>query len=174
MALEFINDAISLSGLTGSKVKCEVIGQYYPFWWNITSGGEKVNHSWATSIVELDAATGEVYIKDIKTTVLGSAGHALELKNNHPNTGNLKVVLVEKDLQCFDHLKKVINRRWNNVDLKMAEGPVSKNLSNVYLFNKELDEALKSTPLPEHPDYERANEFLIRARRAAALPEYGP
>jgi hypothetical protein len=41
-------------------------------------------------------------------------------------------------------------------------------------LHKELDEALKSTPLPEHPDYERANEFLIRARRAAALPEYGP
>src|SRR5262249_48858208 len=35
-------------------------------------------------------------------------------------------------------------------------------------LHKELDEALTSTSLPEHPDYERANEFLIRARRLAA------
>jgi uncharacterized protein len=32
-------------------------------------------------------------------------------------------------------------------------------------LHRELDDALKSTPLPEHPDHERANEFLIRARR---------
>ncbi len=37
MALEFEGDAISLSGLTGSKLKSEIIGEYYPFWWNITS-----------------------------------------------------------------------------------------------------------------------------------------
>jgi uncharacterized protein len=36
----------------------------------------------------------------------------------------------------------------------------------------ELDSALDATPLPEHPDYERANQFLIRARRAAAAPGY--
>lgn len=36
----------------------------------------------------------------------------------------------------------------------------------------ELDEALRTTGLPEHPDYERANELLIRARRMAASPEY--
>jgi predicted nucleotidyltransferase len=39
-------------------------------------------------------------------------------------------------------------------------------------LHKELDEALRSTQLPEHPDYERANGFLIRARRFAASPEY--
>ncbi len=39
-------------------------------------------------------------------------------------------------------------------------------------LHRELDEALQSTELPEHPDYQRANEFLIRARRIAALPEY--
>ena len=39
-------------------------------------------------------------------------------------------------------------------------------------LHRELDEALKSTSLPEHPDYQRANEFLIRARRIAASPEY--
>ena len=39
-------------------------------------------------------------------------------------------------------------------------------------LHRELDDALTSTSLPEHPDYERANEFLIRARRVAASPEY--
>ena len=39
-------------------------------------------------------------------------------------------------------------------------------------LHKELDEALRSTSLPEHPDYRRANDFLIRARRIAASPEY--
>jgi predicted nucleotidyltransferase len=39
-------------------------------------------------------------------------------------------------------------------------------------LHKQLDDALTSTPLPEHPDYERANDFLIRARRIAASQEY--
>jgi len=40
-------------------------------------------------------------------------------------------------------------------------------------LHRELDVALEQTTLPEHPDYDRANEFLIRARRVAASPEYG-
>jgi predicted nucleotidyltransferase len=40
-------------------------------------------------------------------------------------------------------------------------------------LHRELDQALESTLLPEHPDYQRANDFLIRARRIAASPEYG-
>ncbi len=40
-------------------------------------------------------------------------------------------------------------------------------------LHRELDQALQSTELPEHPDYERANDFLIRARRVAASAEYG-
>jgi hypothetical protein len=39
-------------------------------------------------------------------------------------------------------------------------------------LHRELDDALNSTQLPEHPDYERAENFLIRARRMAVLPEY--
>jgi hypothetical protein len=42
-----------------------------------------------------------------------------------------------------------------------------------FALHKELDEALSATSLPEHPDYQRANDFLIRARRIAASPEYG-
>jgi hypothetical protein len=40
-------------------------------------------------------------------------------------------------------------------------------------LHRELDQALQSTELPEHPEYERANEFLLKARRIAASPEYG-
>jgi len=34
-------------------------------------------------------------------------------------------------------------------------------------LHKEFDRALEETNLPERPDYERANEFLVRARRQA-------
>jgi uncharacterized protein len=40
-------------------------------------------------------------------------------------------------------------------------------------LHRDLDQALQSTDLPEHPDYERANDFLVRARRTAASSEYG-
>ncbi|HXS98113.1 MAG TPA: nucleotidyltransferase domain-containing protein [Candidatus Limnocylindrales bacterium] len=39
-------------------------------------------------------------------------------------------------------------------------------------LHKELDDALSATKLPEHPDYERANTFLLHARRLAAGPGY--
>ena len=144
MALEFVQDAICLSGLTGSKLKCDVIGAYYPFWWNITSGGQRANHDWPTAIVELDAATGEVYIEDIKETILGSSGHALDLKCSNPNTRKLKVILVERDAHCYSHLKNVVSKRWGNVDIKLAEGPIQFNSSNIYLLNMELDRALSN------------------------------
>lgn len=34
-------------------------------------------------------------------------------------------------------------------------------------LHRELDDALGETRLPDHPDYDRANDFLIRARRHA-------
>ena len=39
-------------------------------------------------------------------------------------------------------------------------------------LHRELDNALAATSLPDHPDYERANQFLMSARRLAANPEY--
>ena len=39
-------------------------------------------------------------------------------------------------------------------------------------LHRELDAALEGSRLPDHPDYERANRFLIHARRTAASPEY--
>ena len=141
--LGFVGDAISLSGLTGTKLKCDVVGEYYLFWWGITSGGPRQEHRFSTAIVELDAATGEVYIKDTKETVLGSAGHGLGLKVNTSQTENLKVVLIEKDPSCYSHLKNVIRRRWSIISIDEAEGPISSNTSNIYLLNMTLDDALE-------------------------------
>jgi len=143
LPLGIVGDAISLSGLTGTKLKCDVIGDYYPFWWGITSGGPRRMHRFPTSIVELDAATGEVYIEDTGETVLGSAGHALELKVNTRHTENLKVICIEKHPGCYSHLKNVIRRRWPRIPIDEAEGPIESNTSNVYLLNMILDEALE-------------------------------
>ena len=55
----FVGDAISPSGLTGTELKCDVIGSYYPFWWKITSGGKNLQYEKPRAIVELYAATGE-------------------------------------------------------------------------------------------------------------------
>jgi predicted nucleotidyltransferase len=38
-------------------------------------------------------------------------------------------------------------------------------------LHKEFDESFERTTLPEKPDYERANEFLIRARRLSVAEE---
>jgi three-Cys-motif partner protein len=97
--------------------------------------------------VELYAATGEDYVKETKETILGSSGHALELKVNHLNdasvdTSNLKIILIEQDSTCYGLLKRVISRRWPNVPLPQAEGPIRDDASNIFLFNKGLDEAI--------------------------------
>lgn len=147
MPLEFVGDAISLSGETGTQLKCEVIGSYYPFWWKITSGGKSGEYQKLTAIVELNAATGEDYIEDTGEIVLGSSGHAMELKVNHLgdneiDTTHLKVVLIEEDVECYNRLKRVIKRRWPNVPIKEAEGPLQSNFSNIYLLKMTLDDAL--------------------------------
>lgn len=142
--LEFVGDAISLSGLAGTKLKCDVLGSYYPFWWNITSGGPRANNAYETAIIELHAGTGEVYIRDLKQTVLGSSGHALELKaSRSPESNNLKIVLVEENAECCMHLKNVIRRRWPEIPVDKIEEPWAGNISkNVYLLNRSLDEVL--------------------------------
>jgi predicted nucleotidyltransferase len=40
-------------------------------------------------------------------------------------------------------------------------------------LHRTLDAALETTELPEHPDYDRANQFLLRARHIAASQGYG-
>jgi three-Cys-motif partner protein len=154
--LEFVNDAICLSGLAGTKLKCDVIGTYYPIWWSITSGGPTKKHPWKTGIVELNAGTGEVYIKDLEQTVLGSSGHALELKaSKSPMTHNLKVVLVEENSECCRRLKNVIKRRWPQIQVDRIKGPWAGDIFNdVHLLNQTLDEALpKVTQVPGNVVY---------------------
>jgi three-Cys-motif partner protein len=146
--LEFVGDAICLSGLTGTKLKCDVIRDYYSFWWGITSGGASRDYSFNTAIVEMNAATGEVFIEDTSETVLGSSGHSMELKiGKHPDTRNLKIVLIEEDQGCYAHLKNVVSRRWPSVSISEAEGPPDTNTSNFFLIKKKLDEALETISL---------------------------
>jgi hypothetical protein len=38
-------------------------------------------------------------------------------------------------------------------------------------LHRQFDRAFQETALPERPDYERANEFLIKARRLAMEQE---
>ena len=142
--LEFHGDAICLSGVAGTKLKSDIVGAYYPFWWSITSGGHNADYGYETAIIELHAGTGEIYIKDLDEIILGSAGHALELKSSRlPDTRRLKIVLVEENRECCDHLKNVIGRRWPNIPVDRIEGPWASDISQyVYLLHRSLDDVL--------------------------------
>lgn len=142
LPLEFHNDAICLSGGTGTELKSEILGSYYPFWWKITSGGGSVGYLKPTAIVDMDAATGEVYLKDKDETVLGTAGHALQLKLGGQNTEKLKVILVERDDECYARLRRVIHRRWSQLPLEEAEGAPENNTTGVYLLHTKVDDAI--------------------------------
>ncbi len=73
MPLEFINDAIVLSGVFGTQLKSKIIHDYYNLWWSITSGDKSVEYEYPTSIIEMNAASGEIFIKETGQTILGSA-----------------------------------------------------------------------------------------------------
>ncbi|MDG7036542.1 MAG: three-Cys-motif partner protein TcmP [Nitrososphaerota archaeon] len=131
-----------LSGMTGTKLKCEILGKYYQTWWSITSGGEAKKNRLPTSIVELNAGTGEDYIEESGETILGSSGHALQLKLDNDTTSKLKIFLVEDNPDCYIHLKRVIRHRWRDFNFDKVEGEPESNDSGVYLINKSLDEAI--------------------------------
>ena len=118
--LEFHNDAIVLSGSTGTQLKSDIIGKYYKKWWEITSGGPSKDFRYITTIIEMNAATGEVYIEDMDKTVLGSSGHALQLRHDC-NKRSLGIVLVEEDNKCLAALERVIKKRWPNLSYSMFE-----------------------------------------------------
>ncbi|MCU1239116.1 MAG: hypothetical protein JWP63_7083 [Candidatus Solibacter sp.] len=69
-------------------------------------------------------------------------------------------------LRVDEYRERLLAIRWGEVPWEEVE---RWRLS----LHAELDAALGSTRLPADPDYERANAFLIRARRMAAAPEYG-
>jgi len=128
--LNFVGNAIELSGETGTKLKSEIISAYYKLWWTITSGGASKNYRYTTTIVEMNAATGENFLSDSKAIILGSSGHAIELKNN-PDTSNLIIILIEENSKCYSRLKNVIKERWPTIR-------TSENLDiegDVYLSN---------------------------------------
>jgi len=137
--LEFVGDAIVLSGETGTKLKTAIIGDYYEFWWGITLGGKRSNYMLPTAIIDLYAATGEIFIRETKETILGSAGHALNLKSNRKeDTQNLSIVIVEENLECFNHLKNVLKRRFR---INIEE--ISQYINGVSVLNYPKDEVLE-------------------------------
>jgi len=136
--LKFFEDAIELSGETGTKLKSEILGAYYPLWWYITSGGPNNLHNNPTAFIEMNAGSGENYITDTKTTILGSSGHAIEVKARSPSSP-LKIILVERDHDCYYHLKQVISKRWPN--LQWTED--NDEDSDIYLLNTNTDNAIR-------------------------------
>lgn len=143
--LKFHGDAIVLSGTTGTKLKCQILGMYYPLWWSITSGGMAKKYSNPTAIVEMNAGSGEDYIEETEETILGSSGHALTLKAGQislptvqsPDMSNLKIILVEENAECYEHLKNVIKRRWP----PLIQGTSDK--TGVYHLNYDLKKAIE-------------------------------
>ena len=141
--MQFKDHAVVLSGETGTKLKCEILKGYYPLWWSITSGGPNRDFRLPTSIIEMNAGTGLDYIEDTGETILGSSGHALQLKlEDERDTSKLKVVLVEEDSECFSHLKEVIKERWSSLDLEQALSEINSNDNSVYLLEKQPTAAL--------------------------------
>jgi three-Cys-motif partner protein len=142
LGVEFHEDAIVLSGETGTKLKCDIIGEYYPIWWSITSGNESRNFGNPTAIIEMNAGTGLDYIEDTGEEILGSSGHALRLKFNGLNTENLQLVLVESDAECFRHLKAVIAERWPQVNIEQAISPPPLNKTKICLVRDNPADAI--------------------------------
>ena len=138
--LDFKGNAIMLSGVTGTKIKSEILGSYYRVWWTITSGGRNFGYSQQTAIVEMNAATGETYLEDIDKKILGSSGHALKLKGDNPNSSKLNVILVEEENKCFEKLQKVIQERWSQIDYSFYPPSLEKDW--VYLL-RHSDEVTK-------------------------------
>src|SRR5207245_7721143 len=63
--LGFHEDALLLSGPAGTGLKTRILGNYYEFWWRITSGGESKRNEFPTAIVDMNAGSGELYIKEL-------------------------------------------------------------------------------------------------------------
>ena len=135
--LDFHENAIKLSGVTGSKLKSKILGVYYLTWWKITSGGQNRSRKFENSIVEMNAATGEIYIEDSYETILGSSGHALQIKGENQLASQLNVILVEQDDRCFTKLQKVIKTRWPHIDYSFY--PPDLNKDRVYLLRNPIE-----------------------------------
>jgi len=113
----------------------------------IVSGGRSKGHRLSSALVDLNAGTGEVYLKKEGETILGSAGHALKLKLEGSDSASLRIVLVEESKDCFSRLRDVIRMRWPQVPLDEAEGSIDTNTTGIYLLNQDLLKALDTIDL---------------------------
>lgn len=66
---------------------------------------------------------------------------------------------------------RVDDHRDHLLAIKRGEMPWEETENWRLSLHAEFDKALADTKLPERPDYEKANEFLIKARRAALSEE---
>lgn len=146
MPLEFKNDAICLSGVFGTKLKSNIIHEYYDLWWRITSGGPRNYFKFPTAIIEMNAGTGEIYIEDTKETIPGSAGSALDLKfnNRHSDNPNITLILVEENSECVDHLKNVLRRKFPRVSILEEDINVNDIEQECVLIRKNVEEAIET------------------------------
>jgi hypothetical protein len=62
---------------------------------------------------------------------------------------------------------RVDEHREQLLEIKRGEMPWDETEKWRLSLHSEFDKTLEKTKLPERPDYERANDFLIKARRAA-------
>jgi hypothetical protein len=66
----------------------------------------------------------------------------------------------ELPVHVGDHRERLLAIRAGNVPWQEVEGWR-------HQLHRELDEGYRRTTLPERPDYEAVNTFLIKARRSA-------
>ena len=144
MPLEFNNDAIVLSGVFGTQLKSKIVHDYYNLWWSITSGGKSVGYEYPTSIIEMNAASGEIFIKETGETILGSAGCALDLKfsNKYVKNPKLTIILVEKDEKCIEHLINTIKRRFPKAKINDDPSSIEDDINQCVLIRRNVNEAL--------------------------------
>lgn len=62
---------------------------------------------------------------------------------------------------------KVDDHREELLAIKRGDVPWEETEKWRLALHTEFDKALEETKLPERPDYEKANDFLVKARRAA-------
>jgi len=103
-----------------------------------------VNYKYPTSIIDMNAATGEIYIEDADETILGSAGCALDLKFNNEfiDDPDICVILVEDNEECIEHLMNVLKRRYPDINIMQDVDLIEDLTKNCVLVRKSVDDAI--------------------------------
>ncbi|MFI9727561.1 DNA polymerase beta superfamily protein [Streptomyces sp. NPDC052092] len=85
----------------------------------------------------------------------------------------LRLLMTARDLLCTGVLTvDVGDRREELLEVKRGEVPWPEVESRMNRLTAEAGRAAAHSPLPEEPDRRRVEAFLVRARRASALPSY--